>query len=190
MSGVDTAPSSSLSSHHDSSTDILDHDLLSPSHHAVLPSHDHQVALELDLTCLAQSDTALEDPAAHMALQHSRDHIFGDIDHVGDHVKDDHITMVEAVDPAVTQQDCQQQSPESSLELKRVKVSFSPLSHLVRAIRPIPAPALPSYSQCQSRYTCNVFNSFEKLLLLSKLPTCPSCSLLPRHLHDLIKRLL
>lgn len=129
MSGVDTAPSSSLSSHHDSSTDILDHDLLSPSHHAVLPPHDHQVALELDLTCLAQSDTALEDPAAHMALQHSRDHIFGDIDHVGDHLKDDHITMVEAVDPAVTQQDCQQQSPESPLELKRVKVSSSPLSH-------------------------------------------------------------
>ncbi|KAF9226763.1 DUF625-domain-containing protein [Gyrodon lividus] len=57
-----------------------------------------------------------------MALQHSRDHFFGDIDHVGDHIKDDHITMIEAVDPAVTQQDPQQQSPESSLELKRVKV--------------------------------------------------------------------
>lgn len=144
MSGVDTTPSSSLTSHHD--TDILDHDLLSPSHHAVLPTHDHQVALELELACLAQSDTALDDPAAHMALQHSRDHIFGDIDHVGDHVKDDHITMVEAVDPAVTQQDSQQQSPESSLELKRVKVSFSPPSHLVRGIRPISAPRFASYS--------------------------------------------
>lgn len=147
MSGVDTAPSSSVKSHHDTDTDtdILDHDFLSPSHHAVLPTHDHQVALELELA-LAQSDTALDDPAAHMALQHSRDHIFGDVDHVGDHVKDNHITMVEAVDPAVTQQDSQQQSPESSLELKRVKVSFSAPSHVVRGIRPIPAPALPSYS--------------------------------------------
>ncbi|KAF8138310.1 component of IIS longevity pathway SMK-1-domain-containing protein [Boletus edulis] len=122
MSGVDTAPSSSLTSHHDSDSDILDHGLLSPSHHAVLPTHDHQAALQLELACLAQSDTTLDDPTAHMTLQHSRDHIFGDIDHVGDHVKDDHITMVEAVDPAVTQQDIQPQSPESSLELKRVKV--------------------------------------------------------------------
>ncbi|KAF8559134.1 DUF625-domain-containing protein [Imleria badia] len=119
MSGVDTAPSSSLTS---TDTDILDHDLLSPTHHTVLPTHDHQAALELELACLAQSDTALDDPAAHMALRHPRDHIFGDIDHVGDHAKDDHITMVEAVDPAVTQQDSQHQSPESSLELKRVKV--------------------------------------------------------------------
>lgn len=128
MSAVDA------SSRHDSDTDILDHDLLSPSHHAILPTHDrHQVALDLDLACLAQSDTALDDPAAHMVLQHSRDNIFGDIDHVGDHPKEDHITMVEAVDPAVTQQDSQQ---ESSLELKRVKVSFSPPSRLVRGFRP------------------------------------------------------
>lgn len=124
MNGVDAAPSSSLTSHHGSDTDILDHDLLSPSHHTVLPTHDHQAALELELACLAQSDTALDDPP-HMTLQRSRDHVFGDIDHVGDHVKDDHITMVEAVDPAVTQQDTQQQSPEPALELKRVKVSFS-----------------------------------------------------------------
>lgn len=129
MSGVDAAPTPSLTSHHDPDPDILDHDLLSPSHHAVLPTHDHRVALDLDLTCLAQPDTALDDPAAHIVLQHSRDHIFGDIDHVGDHVEDDHITMVEAVDPAVTQQDSQQQSPESSLELKRVKVSFSSPLH-------------------------------------------------------------
>lgn len=129
MSGVDAAPSSSLTSHHGSDTDILDHDLLSPSRHAVLPTHDHQVALDLELACLAQPDTAL-DPPPHMALQRSRDHIFGDIDHVGDHVKDGHITMVEAVDPAVTQQDTMQHSPESSLELKRVKVGFSFPSHL------------------------------------------------------------
>lgn len=146
MNGVDTEPSSSLTSHRDADADILDHDLLSPSHHAILTAHDHHVALDLDLACLAQSDTALEDPVAHMALQHSHDHIFGDIDHVPDHVKQDHIQMVEAVDPAVTQQDSQQQSPESSLELKRVKVSFFPPSHLARAFGPISAPLLPSYS--------------------------------------------
>ncbi|KAF9238811.1 component of IIS longevity pathway SMK-1-domain-containing protein [Melanogaster broomeanus] len=123
MSGVDAVPLSSLTSHNDSATDILDHDSLSPHHACMLRTHDHQPALDLDLdlACLAQSNTAL-DPSGHMALEHSRDHLFGDIDHVGDHAKDDHITIIEAVDPAVTQQDPQQQSPESSLELKRVKV--------------------------------------------------------------------
>ena len=190
MSGVDTAPSSSLTSHRNPDTDILDHDLLSPSHHAGLPTHDHQVALELELTCLAQSDTALDDPAAHMALQHPRDRIFGDIDHVGDHVKDDHITMVEAVDPAVTQQDSQQQSPESSLELKRVKVSFSP-SHLVRGIGPF-RPSLCHHS-ILCRYACNVFNPLpleKPTPFYSNCSPVSSCSLHPRYLHDLIKRLL
>lgn len=177
MSDVDTAPSSSVTSHHDTDTDTLDHDLLSPSHHAVLPTHDHQVALELELACLAQSDTALDDPAAHMALQHSRDHIFGDIDHVGDHVKNDHITMVEAVDPAVTQQDSQQQSPESSLELKRVKVSFSPPSHVIRGIRSIPAPALPIiFITAEPSCLQRVQLPLENPLLLFKMPTRPSCS--------------
>ncbi|KIJ20439.1 hypothetical protein PAXINDRAFT_166491 [Paxillus involutus ATCC 200175] len=120
MSSVDAAPVSSLTSHNDSANDILDHDSLSAPHHALLPTHDHQ-AIDLDLACLARSDPALEDPSGLMAL-HSRDHLFGDMGHVGDHVKDNHITMVEAVDPAVIQQDPQQQSPESSLELKRVKV--------------------------------------------------------------------
>ncbi|KIJ69852.1 hypothetical protein HYDPIDRAFT_104481 [Hydnomerulius pinastri MD-312] len=122
MSGVDAAPSSSLTSHNDSNTDILDHDSLSAPQHALLPTHDQQPPLDLDLACLAQSDTALDDPSNHISLQHSRDHIFGDLENVGDHGKEDHITMVEAVDPAVTQQDPQQQSPEAQLELKRVKV--------------------------------------------------------------------
>lgn len=127
MSSVDAAPVSSLTSHNDSANDILDHDSLSAPHHALLPTHDHQ-AIDLDLACLARSDPALEDPSGLMAL-HSRDHLFGDMGHVGDHVKDNHITMVEAVDPAVIQQDPQQQSPESSLELKRVKVSFACFSY-------------------------------------------------------------
>lgn len=175
MSGVDAAPSSSLSSHNGSDTDILDHDLLSPSHHAVLPTHDHQVALELELACLARSDTALDDPPPHMALQRSRDHIFGDIDHVGDHVKDAHITMVEAVDPAVTQQDTLQQSPEPSLELKRVKVSFSFV-----ALCPYWPP---SYFR-QKRDNLHRENP----LLLLKFPTCPSCSFPSSPFaHDFIK---
>ena len=107
-------PTPSFTTHSDS-PDVL-HDPLS---HDLLASHP---SLDIDLDCLAESETALaSSPANHISLTDSRDLIFGDIEHVEDHVKDDHISMVEAVDPAVDSQ----LSPESSQDLKRVKVCFS-----------------------------------------------------------------
>ncbi|KIM63610.1 hypothetical protein SCLCIDRAFT_1214004 [Scleroderma citrinum Foug A] len=104
-------PTPSFTTHSDS-PDVL-HDPLS---HDLLASHP---SLDIDLDCLAESETALaSSPANHISLTDSRDLIFGDIEHVEDHVKDDHISMVEAVDPAVDSQ----LSPESSQDLKRVKV--------------------------------------------------------------------
>ena len=108
-------PTSSFTAHSDS-PDVL-HDPLS---HDLLASHP---PLDIDLDCLAESDTALASSSAnHISLTDSRDLIFGDIEHVEDHGKDDHISMAEAVDPAVDSQ----LSPESSQDLKRVKVCFSP----------------------------------------------------------------
>ncbi|KAH7887481.1 component of IIS longevity pathway SMK-1-domain-containing protein [Phlebopus sp. FC_14] len=114
MSGVDAA-SSPLTSHNHSDNDILDHDSISATSHALLPAHAHHAELDLDLACLAQSGTAVDD-SSHITLEHSRDQLFGD------HVKEDHIAMLEAVDPAATQQDPQQSASEIPPEFKRVKV--------------------------------------------------------------------
>ncbi|KAI6024484.1 component of IIS longevity pathway SMK-1-domain-containing protein [Pisolithus marmoratus] len=100
----------------DNTVDILQHDSLSAAPHDLLIAAANTAALELDLP---EPDAVLNPPPTNpLSLGDSRDLLFADIAHVGDHVKGDHISMAETADPASDSQ----QSPESSQELKRVKV--------------------------------------------------------------------
>lgn len=96
------------------------HGSISAAPHDLLTAAANDAALELDLDCLTEPETALNpSPTNPLSLGDSRDLLFGNIEHVGDHAKEeDSINMAETVDPASDSQ----QSPESSQELKRVKV--------------------------------------------------------------------
>ncbi|KAI6034555.1 component of IIS longevity pathway SMK-1-domain-containing protein [Pisolithus microcarpus] len=87
--------------------------------HDLLAAAGNHSALDLDLDCLTEPATALNAPSSNpLSLGDSRDLLFGDVEHIGDHVKEDHINTPETADSAPDSQ----QSPESSQELKRVKV--------------------------------------------------------------------
>ncbi|KAG6334864.1 hypothetical protein ID866_4224 [Astraeus odoratus] len=120
MSSADQA-ATPFSSHDDNSSepDSILHDPLSAAPHDLLAPPTPHSPLDLDLDCLAEPGAVLDPSSAnHISLGDSRDLFLADIEHVGDHAKEDHIAMVEAMEPAVDSQ----QSPESSQELKRVKV--------------------------------------------------------------------
>lgn len=101
--------------------DVVDmqHGPLSAAPHDLLAAAANHSALDLDLDCLTEPATALNAPSSNpLSLGDSRDLLFGDVEHVGEHVKEDHINTPETADSASDSQ----QSPESSQELKRVKV--------------------------------------------------------------------